>query len=459
MSVIRTTVAGGLLLLGGCASVDPTPDYRRAQDEVTAATGAKALYRPGEEAQAAEQVTRLLKDGLTSQEAVQVALLNNHGLQALLFEIGMRRAGAVQAGLLSNPSLEALVRFPVDGGSATTEGGLLQNLIELWHLPARRRAAESRVDRTVLEVAHRAVGIAARAKAAYFAALAARSSLSVAEKNLETARGFLELTRERQAAGAATQVDVNAARSRFLEQQVLVRTTRFAALDSKRRLALALGIATPVEQIALADALVATPDRSLDLQRLLSVAQRHRLDLRSAQKDVEVAGNVLPLERRLVWRSVRAGLAVESQGGDLALGPAIELELPIFDQNQAKIAKAEYRYAQAQRRLEGVSAHVVQEVRGAYERYAMAQDTARLYRTELLPLREASLGLAREAFAAGKTGFLSVLEAQDRLLATRREYVDRLEAVALSIPGLEAACGRPLDVLLGSDAAGGDRER
>lgn len=452
MSAARRTIAGGLLLLlGGCASVDPDPDYGRAQDEVRAATGANALYHPGEEERARVQVAELLEGGLTSQEAVQVALLNNRGLRELLFEIGVRRADAVQAGLLSNPSLEALVRFPVDGGSTMTEGGLLQNLIELWHLPVRKQAAESQVERTVLDVAQCAVIVAAQAKAAYFTALASSSALSVAEENLKTAQDFLELALERQEAGAATQVNVNAARSTFLEQQVLVRAASFAALDAKWRLALALGIATPPEEIALADALVAPPDRTLDLQRLLTVAHEHRLDLRSAEKNVEAAGNVVPLERRRMWRNVSGGLAFESEGGDRALGPAIELELPIFDQNQAQIAKAEYRYAQALRRLEGVSAHVAQQVRGAYERYTMAQDTARLYRTELLPLREASLDLARESFAAGKTGFLSVLEAQDRLLATRREYVDRLEAVALSIPDLEAACGRPFDVLLGSD--------
>ena len=452
MSVARRTTVGGLLLLlGGCASVDPVPDYGRAQDEVTAATGAEALYQPGEEERAREQVAELLEGGLTSQEAVQVALLNNRGLQESLFEIGVLRADAVQAGLLSNPSLQAVLRFPVDGGSTSAEGGLLHNLIELWHLPVRKQAAESQVERTVLDVAQRAVIVAAQTKAAYFTALASSSALSVAEENLKTAQDFLELTLERQEAGAATQVDVNAARSTFLEQQLLVRTARFAVLDAKRRLALALGSATPPEEIELADALVAPPDHVLDLQRLLTVAHKHRLDLRSAAKNVEATGSVIPLERRRKWRSVKGGVGFEIEGGDLALGPAINLELPIFDQNQAQIAKAEYRYAQALRRLEGVSAHVAQQVRGAYERYALAQDTARLYRTELLPLRETSLELARESFAAGKTGFLSVLEAQDRLLATRREYVDRMEAVALSIPDLEAACGRPLAVLLAPD--------
>ena len=71
MTVVRWTSATGLLLvLGGCASVDPTQDYERTEDEVTAATGADALYRPGEEERARERVAQLLEDGLTSEEAV-----------------------------------------------------------------------------------------------------------------------------------------------------------------------------------------------------------------------------------------------------------------------------------------------------------------------------------------------------------------------------------------------------
>ncbi|MAG34684.1 MAG: hypothetical protein CL878_00320 [Dehalococcoidia bacterium] len=436
------------LLLSGCATVDPSPDYERAREEVKAATGEDVLYHPGEEQAVREQVAELLRDGLTAREAVQVCLLNNRSLQEQLFEIGMRRADAVQAGLLSNPSLQMLVRFPLDGGSTSSEAGLIQNLIDLWHLPARKRVAESQVDRTVLDVAYRAAMLAAQAKSAYFTAVASDAALSVAEENLTTTQEFLALTVERQAAGAATQVDVDAARSGSLEQQVFVRSTRFAALEAKRRLALLLGIAAPAQDIGLASPPLTLPEWSVDLEGLLAVAEQHRLDVRAAQRDVEAAGNALPLERRLLLRSVRGGVAAEGEGGDVALGPALELEIPIFDQNQAQIAKAELRYAQAQRRLEGVSAIIAQQVRGAYERYAMAQGTARLYQEELLPLRESSLELARESFAAGKTGFLSVLEAQERLLATRREYVDWLEAVALSIPELEVACGRPLAVLL-----------
>lgn len=452
-SLLRTWAPAVALLvtLGGCATVDPTPDYEWARDEVAAATGEDDLFQPGEEQLVAARVGELLVGGLTAQESVQVSLLNNGELQALLYEIGVRRADAVQAGLLSNPSLGALVRFPLGDGSTTSEVGLVQNVIELWHISPRKRLAHGQLEQTVLEVAHTAATLAAQAKTAYFRASAATAAHAAAEENHATAREFLELTLERQEAGAATQVDVNAARSEFLEQEALVREARFDVFDAKRRLSLVLGVVGNPRELELSDAITEVPEWSVDLALLLEVAKGSRLDLRAAAKNVEVASSALALENRYLFRNVRAGVSLESEGGDTQLGPAVRLELPIFDQNQAQIAKAEYRHAQAQRHLEALNVRVDQQVRGAFEQHALAADTARLYQDQLLPLRQSTLELARESFGEGKTGFLSVLEAQGRLLAARREYVERLEAVAVSIPVLEAACGRPLTELLERD--------
>ena len=455
---IRTVA---LLALGmscaGCASVDPVPDYEEARTRVTQVTGVPDLYQPGEEESAAQRVEELLLDGLSVEEAVEVALLNNGELRTLLFEIGVRRADAVQAGLLSNPSLNALVRFPLGGGSTVTEMGLVQNVIELWQLPARERMAEGLLAQTVLEVAHTAALLATETKVAYYRTVAALAARAAGRENRTTATEFLELTLERQAAGAATQVDLNAARSAYIEQSAAVREADYEVFDSGRDFLVLLGLGMNPDDLNLTEALADLPDLSFDLPGLMAIARDSRLDLRAAEVSIGVAEDSLELERRSVFRKINAGLSFESEGGETILGPLVRMEIPIFDQNQAQIAKAAYRVEQARQRRRGLLVIVDQEVRGAYEQHAVAVDMAHFYRDELLPLRLATLDLARESFREGKTGFLSVLDAQRRLLESRREYVRRLEDLGASVPILEAACGRPLRQL-GEPEAGPSSE-
>lgn len=51
----------------------------------------------------AQRVAELLAQPLSADSAVQIALLNNRGLQASLAELGITEADVVQAGRLPNP--------------------------------------------------------------------------------------------------------------------------------------------------------------------------------------------------------------------------------------------------------------------------------------------------------------------------------------------------------------------
>jgi len=122
---VLTLLFAALTPLAGCATVDPTPDYQRAGQYVTQATGQQSIYQPGDdEAIIADKVKDLLAGGITADEAVQICLLNNPGLQAAFMDVGMARADVVQSGLLSNPSLGMALGFPAGGGLANIEAGL-----------------------------------------------------------------------------------------------------------------------------------------------------------------------------------------------------------------------------------------------------------------------------------------------------------------------------------------------
>ncbi|HUU83100.1 MAG TPA: TolC family protein [Phycisphaerae bacterium] len=470
-----------VVVLCGCATVNPRLDYERAGRHVTEATGQTQVYRPEEEERVEGLVQELLVDGLTSDEAARICLLNNPGLQAAFMNVGMARADVVQAGLLSNPSLGISVQLPAGGGLVNLEGALAQNIADLWQIPARRRAAERSLDRAVLELAREAADLATDAKVTYFEAVGADGLHHIAVENHGIARSLLELALARQQAGEAAELEVNLSRSFALEAELAVEAARLGASDARRGLAALLGIGGDADELVLLDGLPDVPPQVPDPEGVIELARRQRLDIQAARQMVSVAEARLQEERWRLFPAVEIGVGLEREarereegrdiladtarasianGGltapsiqprsergqsmDFIIGPSLDIELPIFDQNQAQIAKAEYACQQARKTLEALDRAVVQEVRAAVDGALTAWRLAEAYRARAIPLAEANLELSRESYRAGRASFLAVLEAERFYLASRSRYVRAAQAAATKVPELERAAGLPL---------------
>jgi len=469
----------------GCAAVDPRIDYDRAARHVADATGYENIYRPGAEEAVDARLNEILAGGLTAREAVEVCLLNNRRLQAAFFDVGMARADLVQSGLLSNPSLGVSVRFPAGGGLANVEAGLAQNIAELWQIPQRKKAAEHELEKAILELAQLASELARRSTTAYFKTVAAEERHKLAAENLALAQDLLGLAETRQQAGAGTELDVNLSRAVSVEAELALEATRLDAAEARRELATLLGTGRPASEIALVTPLPEAPSELPDAERLVHVALEARLDVRAARQALSSALARLEQEYRRIFPTLEFGFELErdarkSEGGrdiladtarssiaggrltapeiqprsdrdkdtDFIIGPSVSLELPLFDQNQAQIARAKYAYEQAARALDALERETVHEVHGAVNRSLTAWRMLAVYRTRTIPLAENNLDLSREAYKAGRASFLSVLEAQRFFLGTRRRYVEAAERAALTIPELERAIGVPFDQLI-----------
>jgi len=118
---MRALVVGAVLLLGtlggmllGCVSVDPATGFPDVERVVQERTGKRVRWLQGkpEDAEVDQAVRDLLKDPLSVEAAVEIALLSNRTLQATYEELGIAQADLVQAGLLKNPVLFGSARFP-----------------------------------------------------------------------------------------------------------------------------------------------------------------------------------------------------------------------------------------------------------------------------------------------------------------------------------------------------------
>src|ERR1700730_59943 len=114
----RSHLAGMLfvLLLSGCASFSPDGGMATVAGVAgeTIKKDVVAMHTTDDAQWASDRVRRLLARPLTADSAVQVALLNNRGLQAADSELALAETDLVQAGLPPNPTF-SLLRITGDG--------------------------------------------------------------------------------------------------------------------------------------------------------------------------------------------------------------------------------------------------------------------------------------------------------------------------------------------------------
>lgn len=478
-----------LLPFLGCATVDARRDYDNARDQVERAIGHAPDIQPDEQSQDAEQCAALISDGLTVDEAVQVALLNNSKVRAAFARIGMSRSDVVQAGLFSNPSIGLSFRFPDGGGLADFELSLAQNIADLWMIPARTRAATRDLNRTILEAVREVSALANDTKVAYVNAVAADELLATARDSVTLTQQLLRITEARLEAGMVSSLDANLAKGQVLKAEVELRTARLEAATAHRTLATLLGLVTQAGKVTLADPLPTPRSDTLDPERYVEIARDARLDLQAARDGQEAAAARVELELARVFQNVEIGFELErnarrappgrkvladtarasianggltvpeiesrgqrrlakSQEIEAILGPSLSLTLPIFDQNQAQIAKARFGYLEAKYQLDALDRAIVQETREAADRAATAWNLATLYDHEVLPQVRETLTLSEAAYQAGNAPILNVVDAQRSLLEARRLYVAALQSSANALVDLERATARPIRVLL-----------
>ncbi|MBI4582371.1 MAG: TolC family protein [Planctomycetes bacterium] len=474
-----------VLVLVACVKVDPSADFRLAREAIRESTGVRDVYAPESDPISEAEINVTVQDGLALDEALRLALVNNRGLQSDFLEIGIARSDLVQSGLFSNPSLALSVQFPEGGGRSNLQTSLAQNIVDLWQIPARKRVAQSDLDQAVLRLARLANVLAIDARRSYFAAVAAQDMLQVAQENLQLVEKSVRTIRAQREAGAASQLDENLARGQVLNAQLAQIAARLEAVNSKRRLARLLSIEADMAQVMLTDPLPGPLAEGLTAEALVPAAREHRLDLRALDAGVRSAESKVRLEyldifpevsvgpflergerraspgRDVLADTARASIAsgaltapdIQSRGQrrkerrqeiDAILGPAMTMTLPIFDQNQAQIAKAKYQYEQAVKSFEASYLAIAQDIRMGVERANTASRNVAFYRDELLPQAQRNLDIATSAFNAGGTSILAVLEAQRSFLEARRGLLTARAEAASAWADLELAVGVPL---------------
>src|SRR2546423_15501978 len=196
-----TAAAAVALVLAGCASFSPDGGFDKVGELTKDRTGqAPTLVRSEADNNiASSRVAELLKEPLTADGAVEVAYLNNRGLQASFTELGIAEADLVQAGRLHNPSL-SFGRLS-GGGVVEIDRSVLFDVLGLLTMPAAKEVTQRRFEQAQYSAAFEAVGLAADVRRAYYSAVAAQELVKYYQQVKDAADASSELAKRMLAAG------------------------------------------------------------------------------------------------------------------------------------------------------------------------------------------------------------------------------------------------------------------
>lgn len=426
----------------GCVSVP-------ASEEIEASLGAEigqSLARPsGVEIHLPAGVS--LDDGVDEHEAVELALANAPDFRALLESLRANAADVAQAQAIPNPELTLLV--PV--GVKQLEGTLLWAVDALFARPRRVGAAERAFDAALANAAARSLDLVRDARTAH-----ADASATGREADLlgELARAEAQLAALDERRARAGQTDeLSAASSSLAAALARERADEalLAARSARARLALLLGL----EQLDAS--LVATPLASLpgDAPRARATerALARRPELRAAKADLEAAGERLGWERRRVLRLAALVDMNEDGRKGFEIGPGLLVTLPLFDQNQAGIARSESEIEQAAWRYAAARRRIALEVDDAWAAHEQASRAHARVVEYVLPLARRGEALARSASQRGVIGHDQAIAALRRRLDAELREVALAAAVRRARAALERSIAGSLDSLADEDAS------
>ena len=412
-------------VLAGCAKFSPdagmTPVAARVATDLD--KDVVKIRSPEEAAAVKARVSRVLANKLTADSAVQVALLNNRGLQAEYNALGISETDFVEASLPPNPII-GIERLVTDG-QLEIERRIVADLLALVTLPRRREVARTQFEAAKQRAIEATFRTAAETRRAFYRAAAARQTVAFLEQARLSADAAADLTRKLGETGASNKLEQARASAFYAEISNELARARLQAGTEREALTRMLGLWGSDIDYKLPQALPAI--RGIETaQQVEADAVRKRVDLIAARLELDAMAKSLGLTQSTRYISMLDGglrsnyERVKEEGEtekSYPKGFELEIQIPIFDFGEVKVRRARETYMQAVNHLLEKAVNVRSEARSAYLTYRASYDIARQYQNRILPLRKT---VNDEALLRYNGMLIDVFE----LLTTVRESID-----------------------------------
>lgn len=395
-------------------------------------------------------------EGVTLSEALELLDKQNPDTLAARLQIAQAEAARLAARLYANPTLSVdtddlpLGRTTPPGLSVGQTIGAAVRLDQPLVMWGKRRlriegaefgvAAAKEQERDVLRQLRSAV------KDAFYGVLHDVRLLKFTSANRARYQKIVEINERRFRGGDISEVEFRKIELENLKRLTEEEEARRTLVERRQLLGRLIG----GERGVAATGTLSAPDVEVDNAQVLNLAMENRPDLVALRRARDQAEIALTLARRERYPDVTVGLDythsqfVISGDNRNSLGLGFSVPLPLLNQNQAEIAKAEIGVRQADTDLKRLRLDIAQEVTDAAERYQSARRLWHTFESGYLDHAKLTVDAAEKSYRVGSASLLELLDAERTYTSTQTDYLDTVFAVRSSLHALEKAVGKDL---------------
>jgi len=399
------------------------------------------------------EVHKLLRAPLTPNVAAQIALLNNRGLQSTFEEIGLAQADLIEARTIPNPELNVSARVPDKPPSGTdVEWSIAQNFLNILMIPLKTKVAKDQLLATQLRVSDAVTRLVAETKSAIYQLQAAEEifeRLKVEQATQATSLDFIQKLHE---AGNITDLQLLQQQGEYSQSRLEITQAEADIRDLREKLNRLMGLWGMDTDWKVEPKIPEVPTRDFSIRGLETLAITQRYDLAASKAELESTLRALGLEKAFRWiGALDFGIDSERQSDSQTItGPTLRLELPIFNQGQARIARGEAQLRRAYDKFEREAVDIRSEVRELRDKLISSRDIAQFYRDALIPVRTQTRDRMQLQYNAMIVGPIELFTARRQEIAAERGYVAAKREYWVTRSELERTVGgsltRPLQI-------------
>jgi len=394
------------VILGGCVSATEysakDAGFMSVSLKTSEATAKQTIWvqnRGDAQAVSSRVKSLMARKTVDVETAVQVALLNNKGLQAAYADLGDSAADAWQSTMLVNPTVGiGLTGIGTPGLEAyrAIEGVLATNILALATHKRNVAIADAGFRKAQLAAALRTLQLAADTRRAWISAVAAWENVAQLGQAQAAADAASELAKKLGEAGSLTKGGQAREHVFYAELAEQTAKARFEARLAKEELTRLMGLWGPDIDYQIPNRLPQLPKVVMKRDLIEAEALRRRVDLQMAKLDLEAtarSSDLTKATRYVTDLEILTGFETERELEDgekkkeTTGNVEMEFVIPIFDSGEALLRKAELGYMRAANLLAEKAVNVRSEARSAYQAYRANYDIARHYRNSVVPLR------------------------------------------------------------------------